>query len=278
MSAPSSPNWPRRSPFITPDWRWQRVCQIVERGGYATRKRDGELIQQAVRCLRRINQAGSERSLGLVKRDFPDVYMAIKLEEYFSTAIWEIKARVLAGQSVRTIARALEQPTSVIDVYLKLFFDVTSRLTAKTWIRFVVLGMQHDGPANFETLLLWSAWRYGPAAIDPLLDYRRHVGESHDLNTEVGRQRAAIECSFLIHQLPSTREVDERLWKNWLYIDQKFSKTAESGPIGRVFARNVARIWHEIRQTTTPEATEQTQESSVSSPGMAQKHQAEKAA
>ena len=49
-------------PWTLPDARWRRACEIVNERGYATRRRDGELVQRAVRCTRQLDW-GRKRKL-----------------------------------------------------------------------------------------------------------------------------------------------------------------------------------------------------------------------
>lgn len=129
------------NPIRPPDWRWRRVCELVEIGAYATLKYDGELICRVVRHARKMNRLCAEWGVRrLVKRE-PDIFFALKLAQEASLRPLEIKARVLARESDRTIARQVGLPVGVAEVFVGLHFDVRKRLHAQSWIATQVAGV-----------------------------------------------------------------------------------------------------------------------------------------
>ena len=234
------------TPWLTPDWRWRRASQIVERKGYATIKRDGELVQRAVRCIRRLQRVLTDRGVRRTAKEYADVYWALRLKQETSLRVLELKARVLAGQSDYLIAKLLGLPTRTVETFVAMFFDVRSHLKAGTWIRFAVIGLQPAQSPSVESLLLLHAWRRGPTIIEPWLDYLVHQEEHHDLSTDIGLQRAWIEQLVRVQQLPLDSECLRSLWKLSYFTLGKPPKTVESATINTAVLRNRAEMLSEI--------------------------------
>lgn len=233
-------------PWALPDDRWQRAIRILERRGYATLKRDGELVQRAVRCLRRLYQARTPRGVRSTALKFPDVYWALRLHQEDSLRPLELRARVLAGQPDPVIARLISLPPRTVQTYVALFFDVRDRLQAGPWIRWVVLGLRPDRAPAVESLLLQHAWQRGPTVIEPWLDWLQHRGETRDLSTGAGRQMAWIGLLVRVQQLPIDEATSRRLWKLSRWTLGNPSETLRSAMVSGVIHRNRDRILREV--------------------------------
>lgn len=233
-------------PWKFPDWRWQRACSIVERGGYATIKRDGELIQRTVHYIRALNCALTERGVRSAAKKHPDIFLAFKTANEPTHRPLEIKARTLAGQSNRAIAREVGLTVPAVAAYIALFFDVRERLEAKTWISRVAIGLPIDRVPSVETVMLLHAWRRGPSVIDPWIDFLDHQEERHDLNTAIGRQRASLELLMSVQQLENTAAIRRSLYKKCHLTLLKSPEIGKSVTVAGAFCRNSNRLTEEI--------------------------------
>lgn len=229
-----------------PDWRWQRSCVILERGVNATVKRDGIQIQQAVRCMRQLEKVTTDRGVRGVVKKYPNVFLAMQLLREDSLRVWEIKARTLAGQTDRTIARAVGLTVSIVATFLNLFFDVRGRLAARSWIRWQAIGLRLDQAPSAETLALWHCWRRGSGMVEPWSDFLQNQAQPNDLQTEIGCRRAAIQLLIDIQQLQNTPEIRQSLLKKFAFLIQKLPAIPNSVSVEGVFSRNEARFLEEI--------------------------------
>lgn len=244
------------SAVITPDWRRVLAMEIVSRprakspdgrrGRYASRKNLDPLTVRYIEFLRKTLGFTTERGMRTVARKYPDLFLAQKVSNEFTSRPLEIRARVLAGQSNRAIARAVGLPVLTVQAYLGLFFDVRKRLKAKSWIRWIAIGLPLDEPPCVESVLLWHCWKRGPSVIEPWFDYLDHQTENHDLSTEIGRQRSSLELMVRARQLPNVTEIRRSLFKKIAYITETLPEIPKSASIAGVFSRNETRILQEI--------------------------------
>ncbi len=239
-------NWSVSTPWLNPDWQWRKVCRIVATDGYATVRRDGELVQRMVRCVRQLERARTDRGVRRAALDFPDVYWALRLQQETSTRVLELKARVLAGQSDQAIASLLGLPTRTVTTFVAVFFDVRPRLRAGTWIRRIAIGLPLDQGPSLETLLLLHAWRRGPTVIEPWFDYLAHQEERHDLGTDLGRQRAWIECLTEVHQLPFEAQTLRSLFRLRRFIMAKSLDVIKPTTVRNTVLQTRERMLNEI--------------------------------
>jgi len=241
-------------PWAQPDALWRKACRIVEKGGYATLQRDGELVQRAVRCIRQLDRALTDRAVRRAAMEYPEVYWALKLHEENSRRVLELKARTLAGQSDDELAFLLGLPRRTVTTFLALFFDVRPRLRAGSWIRHIAIGVPVDQPPSLESLLLLHAWHRGPSVIEPWFDYLDHQEERHDLGTELGLQRAWMEHLIRVQQLPFDAQCLRTLWKLSPFFLAKPPEVVRSTTARTTFLENRARIlaeftWREPEET-----------------------------
>ena len=144
-------------PERPPDWRWRRVCELVEIGAYATLKYDGETVCRVVRHVRKLNRLCAEWGVRRLAKREPDIFFAQKLAQEATLRPLEIKARVLARESDRTIAREVGLPVGVVEVFVGLYFDVRERLHAQSWIATRVGGVGLRRPPTTEPLCLMAS-------------------------------------------------------------------------------------------------------------------------
>ena len=128
----------------------------------------------------------------LLKED-PNLVLAVKLKTAGGRRELEVQCRVLAGESASVIAVEVGSTKSIIETYCTFFFDVPGRLDQIGYIRHRVTKVPINGQASVESLAKLSCYNNGPAVVPAWLDYLDHIGEAHDLSTELGRQRETIE-------------------------------------------------------------------------------------
>jgi hypothetical protein len=129
--------------FRRPDWRWQRVLQICDRGlapganpGRCT-ARDDHLVRQAREFLLGWRNRETEADREHLFWKFPGLYYAYELYEK-KTEEPEgglfLEARLLARQSNAEIAYCLSTLPDTVEWYSRLFFDVVDRLDHRDWV------------------------------------------------------------------------------------------------------------------------------------------------
>lgn len=241
LSYPQSQTY---NPARPPDWRWRRACHIVESGMYASSKRDDEMTCRAVRFLRASRRCRSDRGYrNLAKRE-PGIFLALRLAR---ESTLEVQSRVLAEESDRTIARKIGLPERAVGAYTGLFFSVRDRLHAKLYIAFEVAGLHPAEAPSDRGLMLASCYHHGPHAVDTWLDHFAHVGKNHDLNTELGRQRASIELFIAVNQLRVTKDNHLIFLKRFDLIDEMALKSGKARSIPAAFSENTSQFLTEMR-------------------------------
>jgi hypothetical protein len=135
---------------------------------------DDPIVKLAFDYVRAMDAAKSDAKRADIERRMPDVAAAFGLHLEAGVSRDEIEARLLAGESIATIAGKVGVPEQVIEAYEKLFFNVSESLRAMDWLTQEVVGIyvgMRRVPTRGET------WKYmalaaGPAAVDMLVaDY-----------------------------------------------------------------------------------------------------------
>lgn len=200
--APYPRIWDPCPPAPPPDLQWRRACDLAaDKQRHLSRKRDSNLLIRAVQYLRATTRCASERSQRALAAKFPDIFVAFKLGEEPGLRPWEVKARVLARQSDRAIARYVGSPTPAVAAFLGLFFNVRPYLDAHSYINQCVLGLRASETPTAEALGLATAYNHGPRVIEAWRDFLQHPGETQDLRTEAGRTRASLQLLVDVHSL-----------------------------------------------------------------------------
>jgi hypothetical protein len=143
-------------PFLTPEWRNIRVCEVLALGPNAKCTTfDDKWVVEFTKFARRLNA----NRLGLqgLRAAYPELFYAYKLYESHTTnpdLAMIIEARLLSGASAAEIAHGMKTREKVIEWYTKLFFDVSDFLDHKDWVmRQVLLPSARrvlEGPKNLE--------------------------------------------------------------------------------------------------------------------------------
>jgi len=240
------PIYTAESAVRPPDWRWLRVMQAVRTGGYVTIEGDGETICRTVRYVRKLNRICAEWAVRRLAKADPDIFLAMKLMHEDSLRPLELKARVLARQSDEAVARHLGTLDSAVSLYVELCFDVRDRIDARSWISAVARAMDIRRPPDAMSLMLQAAYRHGPAVVDPWLDYLAHQGESHDLATDLGRQRASIDLLIEAHSLELDTSSRQKMATHLDLIAAIRPKSSKSPTVAAAVARTTARLTSHI--------------------------------
>ena len=128
----------RFNPFRQPNWRYERVLQLVDRHPTPGRssRRDDEFVRQARTFVLSYRNSTREARHRLQYKH-PGLFFAHLIheqaEEDFETA-FTIEARILSGQDNATIAEQIHTLPDAIDWYERLFFNVRDRLISHDWI------------------------------------------------------------------------------------------------------------------------------------------------
>src|SRR5262245_56926215 len=95
----------RSDPLRRVDWRWRYAQALVGAGRRISRRRDDPAVIDVVRYLRALAQCHGTRECEVVRRRWPAISAANQLVEVGGERLWEVQARVLAGQSDAEIAK-----------------------------------------------------------------------------------------------------------------------------------------------------------------------------
>ena len=180
----------RYNPFRRPDWRHERVLNMLGRmpnPGRCTKKDDNWVRGLRSFILKYQNSEPDKRNQ--LAYENPGLYFAYlifeRTEEDFEVAFM-IEARLLARQSNEEIATELDTIPEAIDWYEQLFFNVRPRLRAHDWVMKQVIVPaversagrpdQHGRPgrkpiaeAFYDASLKCFAYYGGPIAVDFML-------------------------------------------------------------------------------------------------------------
>src|SRR5665213_2264909 len=119
----------RMSPFRKPDSMWTRTMILFQ-----NRKRpecwEDPTLKLAFDYIRAMDAADSDAKRANVERRIPDVAAALGLQVEAGPTRDELEARLLAGESFDAIAGKIHLPMRVIEVYEKLFYNVSESLRA----------------------------------------------------------------------------------------------------------------------------------------------------
>jgi len=126
-----------------------------------------------VKALRRChNEADRQR---LARRE-PAIYQAYAIyTDESQMRRWELEARLLAKESMETIAAKVGCAAGAVVAYEGLFFDVLGALHARGYITHVVVGPKlHDGSlkeTDVDVFLKLFGYFHGGLMVDALVDY-----------------------------------------------------------------------------------------------------------
>lgn len=119
----NSPQYNAFNPFRAPDWRWQRVRELLAIGGRAGRY-DDDHVRTALAYGRALARAQSNAARTHVRLASPDLTAARRIYEEAGATRDELESRLLASQPDVEIAAAMDVPDRAIASYENLYFAV----------------------------------------------------------------------------------------------------------------------------------------------------------
>jgi hypothetical protein len=217
------------SPLRRPDWRWQRVLDLVLHGRRPRRctSRDDRWVGIGREFVIRWTRGG-ERTRDELYATNPGLVHAYDLFEHGCAgpaypAVF-VEARLLAGQSCELIAKEHSTIPETIQFYEALFFNVAEHLQERDWIianvilprnivqSEVLRAQRHRRnaipvalPFN-DALLRYCCYAGGPAVVDVMIHgfQSGHLKDAHDLsrwldkNCALTVQRRALLAASLV--------------------------------------------------------------------------------
>ncbi len=157
----------RENPMRPLDWQWERAKSLVADRRRYHPDRDDAATGIAMKFIRARRRWGNSR-LG---REMPHVWHAVQLHELDGPTRWLIESRILARQSIDEIAMAASVTTGTVEIYERLFFDVTDRLDARIFISKQAIRLTGAGTCENHSLrraavLRWFGYYGGPIVLD----------------------------------------------------------------------------------------------------------------
>ena len=230
----------RYSPFKKPNWRFERVLEMLEGGPagrlYKCTIKDDKIIKTYKKFLLKWINCRSDRDRSKLFSEHPALYLAHSIKDNateFPELEYIIQARLLAGQTFEEIANYLGTKPEVIEWYSKLFFDVCDKLNNKDWITMHVLYPALEryrnvlGKSNLENI----DQRKAAAIAEPFWDATLKI------LAYFGGPKVA---DLVINNLPkrdmvmSDEQLEEWMDKTWQLIIKKRSlQTAIAFPVNK---------------------------------------------
>ncbi len=200
------PRYPRRQlsdPFRMPAWRWNRARKLSSSKHRLSRLQDDKDTLAAVAYLRALAK-GAE-----VKQLWPVIAAAQELAFEDSSRLWELRARLLAGQSDAEIGACCRLPVDVVRVFESLFFHVRDHLHSRDWIllQAITWGPWTEFHAH-QLSSLWATFAYfgGPAVLDVIIRVSQNADMPcwpmiPDLNE--GQAEQSARMAIAAHMIPT---------------------------------------------------------------------------
>jgi len=158
-----------------PEWRWNRVTQIVEQDRTPPRRMSDAMIRRACNYLRRYHRLREMEDQVWLQGDYPDLFGAHRMYENPESEKWIIEAGILAKQDDVFLAQYIASKPEVIKAYADYFFDVRSRLNSPGFIINRVLRPAAQRGAAVdenEMMIKMAAWTGGWNLVQETLDSR----------------------------------------------------------------------------------------------------------
>jgi hypothetical protein len=142
----------KNNPFRSPQWRADRVMQMVERK--PTPLKPKSFDDHYVRSYRRfllayLDESNEELDKFDIFMDQPHLYQA-HMFHWYPDKEWRqiLQAYLLTGESFADIAMAVSTEETVVDHYEKLFFNIRDRQHNRAWMIKTVLGSPEERASN----------------------------------------------------------------------------------------------------------------------------------
>lgn len=192
-------------PFRRVDWRWGLANRLAESRRRLTANSGDEVTLRAARYVRAKRNGSRSKSDAAVEA-------AIETRDKRKLVSLEIKARLLAGQSIEEVSGHVDREIDDVTVFASLFFDVTERLHARDWIRLAVLGWRDDKSASAlaRRFVLHLSYSGGPLVAEAALQHRdvilAAIAGELDYRTLTPRSARQLAALAILHSvdLPAT--------------------------------------------------------------------------
>jgi hypothetical protein len=199
-----------------------------------------------------------ERRQGAMMQQYIDIDLAKEIDRQATPKRLELRLRILAGESLRDIAKTMNLDEMVVRTYCCYFFDVFNQrhaylinLPRPDSVDAAPISPTIDRAFKSKHLEYFCSRMvnsYGPVIIDRLVDLFTHYGEPHDLRTKEGRDRELLEIRFDCYMLPrpstiteigGSHMLTERLKQSSSYLDSAFNVALKRSVVEQLFQNTV---------------------------------------
>lgn len=163
----------RHDPFLPMHWRWLRASRLAEKASHRLKGVNDPAIPPTVEFLLARKKPNYKAT-----STYAALEAALALHEDDSPLQWEVRARLLAGQTDDEIAARCKLQPSVVKWYATLFYDIRPRREATDWL--VVNVLRFCGTAGLRNSDVGPFWAFlavsgGPIALDHFVDLFHRV-------------------------------------------------------------------------------------------------------
>src|SRR5579864_2132040 len=122
-----------------PNWRWQRICHLMQAGLPTDRARDDSWICKGLKYQLRAKLCHAPLQKQRLARRFPDIHGAVQLHDTYAP-LFLVESRLLAGIRLDDVASACNLPLDAVFGYANLFFAVQQSLLYPMALHRFVIG------------------------------------------------------------------------------------------------------------------------------------------
>lgn len=168
----------QNSPLRPVDWRWLKVKAYSQLPTGLSRFKIDRYLFEASKFKERLDLVVTELDSVELCEANECMFDAYSFYDNNSSTShrWELEARLLARESYASISDKMSLSIETIDLYEKIFFNVSDRLDSVSWIVNSVVGRSiHVGLTERDFDLLWKMYGYfgGPIMLDMMI---RRIG------------------------------------------------------------------------------------------------------
>lgn len=242
----------RFNPFRPAAWRWERARTMREKKIRMSRDPDDRYVNKAYKFQAKLARCKEDIDRWELMERYPDIYAAYLIYsrgggEERHPLRYAIEARILAGQTAEQIASLIGIEPTIIDLYEKIFFNVTEKLRNTDYIMTCVLGPSvHSGLSDRDYDLLWKlfGYLYGPTVLDAFIHsttarFRPETGEEVDIcladdaRHAIRRKVAVVARTFAINPFSQSELLN--IYARFIEIE----KASDSGKAQDVIMQNI---------------------------------------
>jgi len=217
-------NLRKSSPLRPVDWRWRKVLAMAEAKRTPDRFSDDKIVQAACKFYALIDSVENPweyYSKHMFNESISDAYAVYSQADAKMTK-WELEARILAREDVKTIANHMCLTPKCIKWYESLFFNVLDRIDNVSWITHHALGklvFYGAGERDLDAIWKFCGYFHGSDKLNWLL----HHNNSQEAMEWADKE---IDVNMLRKTLHSSKIVAVNTW-NQLQILQLHQKNKE---------------------------------------------------